>query len=402
MRFLDRLFERRNERWRLSQLKAWSDLGLGYGPTAAGVEVTPERAVSLPAVFASIAVLSQDVGKTPIKLRRQIGPDTFQDATDHPLYEILHALPNPETTAFDLKREMMADLLTHERAYAQIVRVDGRVVALWRLDPTRVHVDRDEQRRKRYRVTLPNGQFETFTFDASQPPILDLRHPSPIRHCRDLIGTALALQIYTGRFFSNGARVGGVLQTDGTLGPEQANRLRDSFAAYQQGAENAHRIAVLEQGLKYTPIAAQNDEAQLNETSQTLRTEIASAFRLPPWKIGIMDSANYSNMEAGEQSYVNSTLDPFFVAWELALRRDVLTSRQYGQFDITFDRSALIRNDIKSLHEALARGRDSGYYSVNDVRRKLGENPISAELGGDTYAANANLVPINQQRTTTP
>jgi len=389
-----RFFEQRAaQRWRLSRLQSLAEMGLGSGPTAAGVTVTPERALTVPAVFACVSVLAQDVAKTPIKIRRKVAADTFEDAVEHDLWELLHGLPNPETSAYTFKQDMMMDLLTYERAYAEIIRVEGRVVALWRLDPTRVHVDRDEQRRKRYRVTLANGQTQTWTFDASRPPLLELSHPSPLGRCRDLIGTALALQQYVGKFFANGARLGGVLQTDQSLSDESIRHIRDSFNAEQAGVENAHKLAVLEQGLKWQTIAAPNDDAQLNETLQTIRAEIAGVFRVPTWKIGDLSKATYSNMESGENAYVNGTLDPYFTCWEHAIRRDLLTTRQYGRFDVTFDRSTLIRNDITSLHVALARGRDAGFYSANDVRRKLGENPIPADQGGDLYVANGNLKP---------
>jgi HK97 family phage portal protein len=395
MKWWSKFLERREARqWRLSRLDAWSDMGLGGGLTAAGVEVTPERALSVPAVYGCVSVLAQDVGKTPLRLRRKVADDTFTDATDHPLYEIVHDLANPETTAYAFKHTMMTDLLTYERAYAEIVRVDGRVVALWRLDPTRVHVDRDDQRRKRWRVTLADGRQQTWTFDPSMPPIFELTHPSPIRQCRELIGTALALQAYVGKFFANGARLGGVLQTDGVLNDEVVKRLRAAFEERHAGLDNAHRLAVLEQGLRWQAVAAPNSDAQLNETLRSVSAQIAGAFRVPAWKIGDMSDTNYSNMESGENSYVNGTLDPYFVAWEHAIRRDLLTTRQYGQFDVTFDRSTLIRNDIKSLHEALARGRDAGFYSVNDVRKALGLNPISAADGGDRYVMNGNMIPV--------
>jgi HK97 family phage portal protein len=389
-------FERRSQRWRLSQLQSWADMGLGTGPTAAGIVVTPDLAVSVPAVYACLSVLAQDVARTPIKLRRTVAPGTFEDAIDHPLWELLHDLPNPETSAFTFKQQAMLDLLTHERAYAEIVRIDGRVTALWRLDPTLVTVDRDEQRRKRWRVSLANGSTQTWLFDPSRPPIFELAHPSPLHHCGDLIGTAIALQAYVGKFFANGARLSGVLKTIGTLSNESAMRLKESFEAYNSGLLNAFRIAVLEQGLDYQPIGAPNSDAQLNETMLSINTAIAGAFRVPTWKIGDLSKANYSNMEAGENSYVTGTVDPYFVCWEHAIRRDLLTTRQFGQYDVTFDRSTLIRNDIKSLHEALARGRDAGYYSANDVRRKLGENPIPADQGGDLYLANANLKPLTE------
>ncbi len=99
-------------------------------------------------------------------------------------------------------------------------------------------------------------------------------------------------------------------------------------------------------------------------------------------------------MESGAIEYVTGALDPYFTCWEHAIRRDLLTTRQYGQFDVTFDRSALIRSDVKSLHEALARARDAGVYTANDVRRKLGENPIAADQGGDVLLVNGNMIPV--------
>ena len=395
-----RFTAKRSQTWKLSTLQSWSDLG-GSGPTAAGITVTPEKALSVPAVYACASVLSQDVARCPLRLRRRIGPDTFEDASDHPLWEVIHDLANPETTAYTFKAQMMLDLLTHERAYAEIVRVDGQVVALWRLDPTAVYVDRDEQRRKRYRVTLADGRQQSWTFDASRPPVVELTHPSPIHRCRELIGTALALQLYIGRFFGGNARPAGVLQTDGVLDPEAIANLRESW--YQRhGGENVNSVAVLEQGLKWQSIAPPNSDAQLNETAITLSTQIAGAFRVPAFKIGDLTKATYSNMESGENAYVTGTLDPYFTAWEHAIRRDLLTTRQFGAFDVSFDRSTLIRNDIKALHEALARSRDAGIYTANDIRRKLGENPIPADQGGDVLLVNGNMRPIaeaGQQQT---
>jgi HK97 family phage portal protein len=388
------LFERRGVKLRggFSSVAAM----LGAEPTAAGVTVTPERALTVPSVYACIAVLAQDVGKSPIKLRRRVAEDTFVDAIEHDLWEILHDLANPETSAYTFKHSMMTDLLLHERAYAEIVRVDGRVSALWRLDPIRMTVDRDDSRRKRYRYTTDRGEAIEWYFDPSQPPILELSHPSPLRHCRELIGTALALQRYVGRFFSNGARPSGVLLSDKPIGPAALDRLRSSFTAWHEGTDNAHRVALLEDGLKYEQIASANDDSQLNETLKTIRNEICGVFRIPPFKISDLSQSNYSNVEALAIEYVTGTLDPWFTVWESAIRRDLLTTRQYGQFDVLFDRGALIRSDVKSQYDALARARDAGVYTANDVRRKLGENPLAAGQGGDVLLVNGNMIPVQQ------
>jgi HK97 family phage portal protein len=393
MAWWSKFWERRAApQWSLTDPRGWDDFG--RGPTAAGVIVTPTNALQVPAVFACVSILSQDVAKTALKFRRRLGVDTFEDAVDHPLYELLGPLPNPETTGYDFKREMMLNLLRHERAYAEIVRVAGKVDSLWLLDPLRMRVTRDAQRRKVYTYTPSHGPTQTWTFDPSMPPILDLHHPSPIRQCPELIGAALALQTFVGKFFANGGRPTGVLQTAGRLGPDDAERLRANWTAIHGGTANSGKTAILEAGMSYSAIASANNDAQLDQLQQTLRTEIAAAFRVPVWRVGDMSNANYSNMEASERAYVSDALDPFFCCWEEAIRRDLLTVRQYTQFSVTFDRSSLIRSDSKTLAEALAVGRQNGWYSANDVRRRLGENPIAASAGGDAYLMNSALAPV--------
>lgn len=360
------------------------------GPTDSGLVVSPEKALQVPAVFACVQVLSQDVARTPIRFRQQTAPDTFTDAVDHPLYEILGSLPNPELTAYQFQHALMWQLLLHGRAYAEIVRSEGRIVALWPLVSEYMRVDRTERRVKRW-TYMAGGSVVTWLFDPSQPPILELTMPTPITHCREVIGSALALQQYTATFFKNHARPAGVLQSAGKIDPLTAGRLRDDWAANYGGSANRGKVPVLDQGLTFTPISSTNDDAQVTELQRAITEQIAGAFRVPVSKLGDLSKANYSNMEVSEQVYVTSTLDPYFVAWELALRRDILTTRQYGQYSVSFDRSALTRNDTKALHANLCQGIQNGIYSQNDARRKLGENPIP---DGDTYLINSALQPV--------
>lgn len=387
MAWWSQLFERRAVT--LRELQSWSDLGLS-APTVAGLPVSPDTALTVPAVFACCQVLSQDLARTPTKLRRQTAPDTFVDATDHPLYELLSALANPEMTAYQFKHALQWQLLTTGHAYAEIIRVEGRVVALWPLESARMRVDRDDQRRKRWTYTA-GGQTFVWVFDASAPPILELAHESPIQRCRDIIGTALALQLYVGKFFNNGAQPTGVLTSPAKLTPEQQTKLREQWQARYAGASNAHKTAILVGGMDFKTVAMDHDSAQMSETARALSTAICGAFRVPPWKAGLMESTNYSNMESGENSYTASTLDPFFESWEQALRRDLLTARQYGSYTVTFDRSALVRNDVNSLYDSLSRGIQNGFLSQNDARRALGLNPIP---NGDVYMINSALQPV--------
>jgi HK97 family phage portal protein len=348
------------------------------------------RALQVPAVFSCIQVLAQDLARTPIRLRRKVAEDTFVDAVEHDLFEIVSSLPNPEMTAYQVKHRLMWDLLTHGHAYAQIVREGGRITAIWPLEACRMRVDRTAALIKRWTYSGASGQF-VWLFDPSMPPILELTHETPLRRCLELIGTALALQTYTAKFFANGGRLAGVLQTAGAVKQETADRLRTFWDTTFGRPENAHKIAILDGGLEYKALAVANDESQLNETMASLTTQICGVFRVPAWKAGNLDKTSYSNMESSALDYITSTLDPLYQLWEDAMRRDLLTARQFGQYTLQFDRSALLRSDVKSLHEALAQGIQAGIYSQNDARRKLGENPIA---DGDRYLVNSALVPI--------
>ena len=362
---------------------------------ASGVSVTPETALQVPDVYACVSVLAQDVGRCPLKLRARQDDDEWADATGHHLWEVLHDLPNPETTASEFRAQMMRSLFSNEAAYAEIVRYpDGRVKALWPLDASRMTVSRNALNVKVYTYRMEQGDPLVWVFNPDRPPLLELRHPSPVHRCRDLIGQAIALDRYAGKFFANGTRLSGLLHVPAGIKPDGRQAVREMFESMHKGVENAHKIGVLEGDTKFTALSSTNDEAQFNETRKQVRTMIAGAFRVPPHKIGDLERATFSNIEAQDRDYVNSSLNPYLVMWEQALRRDVLTTRQYPRYQVVFDREALIEADSQSRAIALSIGRQNGWWSANDVRRKLHENPIPAAEGGNEYHMNGNMIPL--------
>lgn len=381
------------QRATLKEVEFWLRDGMAE-PTASGLSVTPETAFQVPEVYACVNVLAQDVGRCPLKLRVRTD-EGWKDADGHPLWEVLHDLPNPEMTAAEFRAEMQRQLLRHERAYAEIVRrPNGQVQAIWPLDSSRMSVSRDALNRKVYTYRRDAGDPLVWTFDADRPPLLELRHPSPVLQCQDLIALAMAIDMYGGKFFANGARLSGLLISKAGLKPEQRQALREAFTEMYAGVRNAHRVGVLQGDLEFKPLTSPNDEAQYLETRKLVRSMIAGGFRVPLHKINDLERATFSNIEAQDRDYVNSGLDPYLVLWEQALRRDVLTTRQYPRYQATFDREALIQADAQSRAEGFAVGRQNGWYSVDDIRQKLGENPIGRAVGGDRYHMNGNMVPL--------
>lgn len=399
---LGNLFERRAS-WSYSGLENPSVAlyraltNLWEPSSASGLTLSDEEAASVPDVFACHQVLAQDVAKTPIKLRRLRDDGRHEDADTHGLWEILRDLPNPETTAYWFRFEMQMHLLRHSKAYAQIVRNSrGEIASLWVLDPRWMTVDRDGLNRKRYTYRVPGGHTQTWIFDPDRPPIFELAYESPMRRCRELIALSAALEKFAAKFFANGARVSGVLEVPPGFSDTARKNLGESFAALYQSVVNSHKVPMLEHGVTFKPVTSPNNEAQFIETRKYVRTLIAGVHRVPPHKIGDLERATFSNIEHQSIDYVTGGLDPFYVCWEQAVRRDLLTIRQYPRYEAVFDREALIRSDMKSLHDALAVGRNNGIYSANDILRKLGENPIPAEQGGDRYLVNGNMIPMDK------
>jgi HK97 family phage portal protein len=365
--------------------------------TTAGVALSPEMAARVPDVFACIQVLAQDVGRCPLKLRRINADGTHEDATDHPLWEVLAELTNPEMTAYQVREEMERSALTYKRAFGEFVRNQrGEVTAVWPLDSRYMTVDRDSLNRKRWTYRAPGQREQVWTFHPSTPPIFEVTHQTPIDHCRDLIGLAYALDQFGAKFFANGARPSGTLEVPMgvPLDDEKRKDMREAFHRMHGGSENAGKVAVLYNGVKFNPITIANNEAQYNETRKFIRTLIAGVFRMPPHKIGDLERATFSNIEQQSIDYVTGTLDPILIGWEQAIRRDWLTYRQYPNYTVVFDRQALIKADVQSLFNAYAVARQNGWMNANDILKELGRNPIEGDAG-TAYLVNGNMTPAD-------
>lgn len=383
-----------------SDVHAWLVEALGGQKTATGLRVSPTEASKLPDVRACIREISHNVGRCPVKLRIREANGDWIDAGDRRpgLWEILHDLPNPETTAVTFRTRLTKDVLTYERAFAEIIRdQQSRVTAMWRLNPAWMRVARNAQGQKVYAYTPADGSPpQTWVFNADKPPILELEAESPVREAPEIFGLAMALDRYAAKFFANGVRLSGVLKTPKKLSDQAWKRLRESFAEQYGGVNNAHKVPLLEEGTEFVQTSASNTEAQFSELRRFVQLVIAGLYGVPPHRIGAVDRSTSwgSGIEQQDRAFVNGTLDPYFVLWEQAMRRDVLSTRQYPGLQMLFDREALIQADLQSRLAGYGAGRQTGIWSVNDIRRKLGENPIPAAAGGELYHMNGNMIPL--------
>ena len=380
------------------------------GGTASGKYVTERSAMQMTAVYCCVRILSEAVASLPLQFYRYTDDGGKEKAVEHPLYFLLHDEPNPEMTSFIFRETLMTHLLLWGNAYSQIIRNGkGEVVALYPLMPDRMKVDRDEHGRLYYEYTV----YDTDDVDGRKgtdkvgrtvrlQPHDVLHIPglgfdglvgySPIAMAKNAIGLAIATEEYGSKFFANGAAPSGVLEHPGTI--KDPSKVRESWQATFGGSGNANKIAVLEEGMKYTPISISPEQAQFLETRKFQIDEIARIFRVPPHMIGDLEKSSFNNIEQQSLEFVKYTLDPWVSRWEQAMVRALLTPDEKKRYFFKFNVDGLLRGDYQSRMNGYATARQNGWMSANDIRELENLDRIPAEQGGDLYLINGNMTKL--------
>lgn len=329
--------------------------------------------MQMTAVYSCVRILAEAIAGLPLQVYRTEKDGSKVKATDHTLYRLLHDEPNPEMTSFVFRETLMTHLLLWGNAYAQIIR-NGRdeVIGLYPLMPSRMSVGRDDAGRLYYEYQTtsdePAGQWSRIRLspaDVLHIPGLGfdgLVGYSPIAMAKNAIGMAQACEDYGASFFANGAAPGGVLEHPGTI--KDPSRVRESWQQTFGGARNANKIAVLEEGMKYTPISVSPEQAQFLETRKFQINEIARIFRIPPHMIGDLEKSSFSNIEQQSLEFVK------------------------------FNVEGLLRGDYVSRMNGYAVAWQNGWMSANDIRELENLDRIDPEAGGDLYLVNGNMLPL--------
>lgn len=368
-----------------------------FGGTSSGKTVNERTAMQTTVVYACVRILSETMASLPLQVFRYTDSGK-EKAADHPIYFLLHDEPNPEMTSFVFRETLMGHLLLWGNAYAQIIR-DGRgnVLSLYPLLPDRITVNRTLGGEIYYEYSSDSGLAILTGTDVLHIPGLGfdgLIGYSPIAMAKNAIGMAIATEEYGAKFFANGASPGGVLEHPGVV--KDPKRVRESWNAVYQGSENAHRIAVLEEGMRFQSIGIPPEQAQFLETRKFQINEIARIFRIPPHMIGDLEKSSFSNIEQQSLEFVKYTLDPWVVRWEQAMQKALLLFSEKKQYFIRFNVNGLLRGDYESRMNGYAVGRQNGWLSADDIRELEDMNKLPAGCGGDKYLVNGNMVEISQ------
>ena len=371
-----------------------SDSFLG-SKTRSGQSVTPDSALRVAAVYSSVRVLSETLGALPLGLYRKEGRNR-NEASDHPLHQILSILPNSEVTSFDLRVQMLASLLLQGNAYNQVLRDrGGRVGEIWPLMPEKCRLDRVKATGRL--VLVVEGEASAWNMNkvwrVNGLTTNGIEGLTPIGLLRETIGSAMAMEHYAASIYGNGAKPGGVLSLAGKLSKEGQQRLLDSWNQTHGGADNANKVAVLQEGMKWQQISMSAEDAQFIESRKYNRSEIAGIYGVPNHMIGDLEKATFSNIEHQSLQFVIYALMPWITRIEQSITRDLLLPSERGIVYPKFNVRGLLRGDTAARSTFYKELFNVGAFSPNMILALEDENPVD---NGDQHFINAANITLEQ------
>lgn len=363
------------------------------GTRHAGVQINEDTALTFGAVYACVRVISETLAGLPWCVYQLT--QTGRQELDNAVARLLNLRPNPEQTAFSLREALMAHVLTWGNGYAEIQRdMLGRAIALWLITPDRVIPDRIDGALV-YRVRDADAAGAERVLQAA-----DVLHIhglgydgicgySPVRMAARSIGIGIAQDTFAGAFYANGTHVGGIVQVDANLSPEQLKEVEAYVNDEHRGPEKAFKVKVLGQGMKYEGYTMPLDDAQFLESRKFSVTEVARWYRVPPHKIADLDRSTNNNIEHQGIEFVTDTVVPWAQRLEQEASAKLLIGAarnvQYTKLNI----KALMRGDAKSRGEFYGLMTRIGAMTVNEVR-------ALEELDGIGPEGDECLVQLNQ------
>lgn len=368
-----------------SELYDW----LVGGLSSAGYSVTEKTALSVAAVYACVNVIGGAIASMPFHIYKR-GQDG-NERIDSELWWLFNESPYPNWIAASFWEYIVQARSFHGDAFVRIHRASSlspRVIGFEPVHPSRVSVVK-ENGLLLYTITLENGKITT----VDQGDMLHIpgvgfdgiRSMSVLRHAlRNSVGTALAADDYSSKFFSNSARPDFVLTVDGMVKPEVIDNIRDQWKARYTGTQNAHLPAILSGGMKAQQLTMNSEDAQLLDTRKFQVEDICRIFGVPPFMVGHNEKTTSwgSGVEQMSLGFVKYTLQRHLIPIQQEINRKIWprSLRTFGEFNT----AGLERGDLKTRYEAyrvgLGRAGEPAFLTVNEVRKKENLMPID---GGD-------------------
>lgn len=376
----------------LANPERWLIEMFGGTHSKSGTRVNENTAVKVTAVFACVRLLAQTLASLPLHTYKRVG-DGRERAYDHPLYSLLHSLANPECTSYNFRLIMMVNLLLTGNAYAEIVRNGaGHITELWPISSSRVNIRRNFATNEifydvytldgKLRTLYPEKMFHlqwigTENFDSFKPVAL----------AREAIGLSIATEEFGSRFFSNGANASGIAEYPGKLSEDAHNRFEKTFNEKYVGISKNQRVLFLEEGLKFTKLTVNPNEAQAVETREFQVVEIARFYNVPLHLIqeNTKSTSWGTGIEEMNIGFVTFSMRPYLVCWEQEMIKSLFLPSERRTYFSEFNVDGLLRGDSKSRAEALDIKMRNGVINADEWRAMDNMNPQPNGIGKKYY-----------------
>lgn len=367
-----------------------------------GVSVNENKMLQLSVVYACIRLISNTIGMLPLILHQEISEGKSRVAKERPLHKVLYRAANKNITAYQFKQTMQAFVLMYGNAYAyKNIIGNGEPYSLEILNPWFMNVELNKKNERIYTYSTGASSKvykDTEIFHLPGLSFDGLKGMSPIQVMRNEIGLGLALQDFGSKYFANGTNIGGVAEHPGKLGEKARTNLKNDLQENFTGVNNAHKLIILEEGMKYQKIGIPAQDAQFIESRKFQLEEIARYFGVQLHMVQNLDRSTNNNIEQQGIEFKTYAIQPWAVTWEQEIWKSLLTPEMQDEgYYAKFNMNALMRGDYKTRMEGYRTAVQMGMYSLNEIRKLEDDNPIETDAGGDVHWVNAAMIPIDKQ-----
>lgn len=377
---------------------AWWPTNWGMVKTASGIKISASDALFLSTYFACLRNISEDMGKTPRFLYERVKGGR-ERAIDHNVYKIVHDRPNPYMTSINFFETLYHYAIAWKAGYAEIVRDgSGAPEYLSLIHPSRVTPQWTQTNPPElvFKVEVNDIGSSKDSLIIPDADMINLHGVGPGTHgyalsilARENIGLSLQLQKFAAKYFANDAANGIALILPGKATPESIERIRALWNLEYAGSEMAHTVKVLMEDIKIHQFTNNLKDSQAIEIQQHMAEVMASWFRCPQHKAGILLRATFSNIESQDREYVNDTLTPWATRGEQEFSAKLLTEEERKTLYVEHDFSAWLRGDALKKSQIQRNAFYMGKATINEMRAKDNEGDIGPL--GDLHFIQANM-----------
>lgn len=383
----------------------WYEQFFFTGKTSA-VNVNESTIRAIAAFWAAVKLKSNSLSTPRINIQEELPDGTIKILKDHGVYKLLNVKPNSFMTPFSFRQALEYNKEFFGNGYAAIGRAtNGTPTELIPIRGGDVEVKR----------VIDGDRSEIFyvvdTGEGDKVPIAsnDMFHwlgmtnngyvgINVIQALDQVFGIAISGDDTQANTFKNGSRLDGILSTEGRLKPDDLDRLEASWNKGHNGANAESSTAVLDNGMKFQPIAMSPGDIQLLETRQYSEKQMAQIVGVPPHMIGILDRATDNNIEKQGIEFVRYGLNPDATQFEQEVCLKLLTEAEQGRVWADFDFTDLERGDTEAVMNKITKEFDRGTITVDEFRKVMKRNPLGKDKGGDDRFMPLNMGEVEQTK----